>query len=343
MSNTKSQTRKSKKQMRKEMIKNRPVSDQERKKKAAEWDAKVIMGSEGLMWTSEVVDGVQIEINSNKIETKKLNDVSADNLSGEIMLKFQLANNPTALSLADVKITYVQAYGPDEDGNIRVELKFEVINTSEINWDYLAVKTQIFIADGVAIEETKDNYEKTVKAGDTEEFEVNFFGSIKNKLFNNLYDQAEILLSVTGCGSAFEKIGEIAVPEASLEVTKFKPIKLENILQIVSGGIWKTEPDADKESGIQVAALVQNLTARYLYEVKVIAEVTNKSGKDVVDASSWEEVKPGDVCLITAGAYTKDKQFKGAIANLALRAYYPVSTGICQHSGIKIKKENNEE
>ena len=69
MNNSKSQTRKSKKQMRKEMFKSRSVSDQERKRMAAEWDAKVIMGSEGLMWTSEVVDGVQRQ-SSNKSNQK---------------------------------------------------------------------------------------------------------------------------------------------------------------------------------------------------------------------------------------------------------------------------------
>lgn len=71
MNNSKNQTNKSKKQLRKEIIKNRPVSEQERKRMAAEWDAKVITGSEGLMWTSEVVDCIQIEINNNKIETKR--------------------------------------------------------------------------------------------------------------------------------------------------------------------------------------------------------------------------------------------------------------------------------
>jgi hypothetical protein len=70
MNNSKSQTRKIRKQMRKEICKNWPVSDQERKRMIAEWDAKVIMGSEGLMWTSEVIDGAQVESGNKRNETK---------------------------------------------------------------------------------------------------------------------------------------------------------------------------------------------------------------------------------------------------------------------------------
>ena len=69
--NSKNKSPKNKKQMREEMFKSRPVSDvsdKERKRMLAEWESKVIMGSEGLMWTSEVVDGIQFEVENKNIE-----------------------------------------------------------------------------------------------------------------------------------------------------------------------------------------------------------------------------------------------------------------------------------
>jgi hypothetical protein len=68
MISSKNKSPKNKKQMREEMFKSRPVTDQERKIMITEWDSKVIMGSEGLMFTSEVVDGIQFEVEEKNIE-----------------------------------------------------------------------------------------------------------------------------------------------------------------------------------------------------------------------------------------------------------------------------------
>ena len=72
---------------------------------------------------------------------------------------------------------------------------------------------------------------------------------------------ANVLLNVTACTVSFQKLGEFEVPMTAFEVTPLKPVKVGNVLQIISGSLWKTEPDSDKDSSLKVNALVQNLTA----------------------------------------------------------------------------------
>ena len=49
---------------RKELIKNRPISSQEIELNNALWESKVILGSEDLMWRSEVLDDTDFVIKS---------------------------------------------------------------------------------------------------------------------------------------------------------------------------------------------------------------------------------------------------------------------------------------
>ena len=253
--------------------------------------------------------------------------------------KLILSPNPLGLRECEVKVIAIKGEGPDGDGDVRIEIKYEVKNRTDEDWEYLVARTQVLDSRGLVVEETRDTNEQTVSAGESAECET--YLSIKLKTLGENPEKANVLVSVVACGIALQKLGEFDVPATAFNIVPLKSIKVGNVLQLVSGRLWKTEPDDDKDSIIQVRALVQNLTAMHVHEVKLIAEVTDKVGRDVSDAGGSDEVRPGDVCLIRGSGYGKDKQFKGAKVALSLRAYFSAATGLSQHVGIEIHESES--
>jgi len=132
---------------------------------------------------------------------------------------------PLALGLPEcrVSINEVTAEGPDDDGDIRVEVKYEITNDTDEDWEYLDVRTQILSASGQVVEETRDQQEQTISAGDTAEFEAGFWG-IQASLLGPNPDKAHVLISVTACGLSQQKLdGPSSIPAASFEPAKIKP------------------------------------------------------------------------------------------------------------------------
>lgn len=252
------------------------------------------------------------------------------------------APSPLALDKCDISIVEVKGEGPDSDGDIRIEIKYEVTNKSDEDWEYLVARTQLLDANGLPLEESRDTYEQSIAAGDTGEFEA-YLGSIKFKSLGATPERTKVLVNLVACGTRMQKLGEFDVPAKPFEMVPLHPVKLGDTLQMVSGNLWKTSPDSDNDVAVHVKVLIQNLTSMHLHEVSVIADIHDKAGRDITNANGSEEVRPGDVCVVSGQGYGKDKQFKAAKISLALRAYFPLATGLCEHAGLVVNAPEVDE
>ena len=250
--------------------------------------------------------------------------------------------SPLALDKCDISIVEVKGEGPDSDGDIRIEIKYEVTNKSDEDWEYLVARTQLLDANGLPLEESRDTYEQSIAAGDTGEFEA-YLGSIKFKSLGATPERTRVLVNLVACGTRMQKFGEFDVPAKPFEMVPLHPVKLGDTLQMVSGNLWKTSPDSDNDVAVHVKVLIQNLTSMHLHEVSVIADIHDKAGRDITNANGSEEVRPGDVCVVSGQGYGKDKQFKAAKISLALRAYFPLATGLCEHAGLVVNAPEVDE
>lgn len=245
--------------------------------------------------------------------------------------------SPLPFKLPDchVAIQEVTAEGPDEDGDLRVTVKYTVTNTTESDWEYLDVRTHLFNAAGLIMDESRDGLEMSVGAGDSAECESRFW-RVKASLFDDQIDKAHVVISLCACGIEIKKLGEIAIPEAPYETATIEPIKLKNEIQLIAGNLWKTEPDDDKDSRIEIKAFVQNLTEKHLPEVRLIAQVTDKHGREITDASSYDEVRPGSLTVITGSGLANEKKLNSSKVELTIRAYLPVAVGVAQFQGFSV-------
>lgn len=251
---------------------------------------------------------------------------------------------PSPLGLAECPITIkkVSAEGPDGIGDLSITVKYEVTNGTDEDWEYLDVRSQLLTAAGHIVDESSNIEEQTVSAGEGAEFETSFW-SLKAKLLGTNPERAHVIISAVACGLAQQKLGEIAIPVTPMETVPLKPGKLGDAVQFISGSLWKSEPDDDKECCVEVKLLLQNLTKLHLPQVRLIAEVTDKSDRDVTDAGGYGELRPGSLSVLSGSGNGKDKQFKGAKANLSIRAHYPVAAGMSQQQGMTVTASENSE
>jgi len=248
-----------------------------------------------------------------------------------------VSSSPSPLGLPPCQFKLIEAKGegPDDDGDIRIELKYSVTNNTNQSWDYLAVTTQLVNFDGQVIEQSTDSFEQTLEPKDDTELDV-YFGAANLKLLGQHPKKSVIVSTITACKAEFVSLGSIDIPADAFQVVSINPIKLGESAQLLSGSVYKTEPDSDKDCQVQVKVLIQNLTNLPLHEVKIIADVTDKSGRELCDAGGYEQLKPGELCLVQGNGYTKEKSLKAAKVELALRCYSPVAISSIQTNAINL-------
>ena len=234
----------------------------------------------------------------------------------------------------ELEMLSVIATGPDNDGDLSVEIKVSITNRSGTDWDQVNIRTHLISASGY-IEETYDSHDRFVEDGGTEEFEVSFYG-VKARPFLANPELTKTIINVVACSATGKKIKEIALPEASFEVVKIEPCDISDSVRLLSAGIWKTDPDDDKDVRVEARWLVQNLTVTHLPEVRFTAEVVGKSGAEIGDAGNYEELRPGVSAVIHGSTYDKEKKLKGAMVQIGARVMSPSATGGSEHFGMEI-------
>ncbi|CAM8657990.1 Zinc-ribbon domain containing protein [Oxalobacteraceae bacterium] len=250
--------------------------------------------------------------------------------------------SPLGLPPCQFKLIETKGEGPDDEGDIRIELKYSVSNNTKQTWDYLAVTTQLVNFDGQVIEQSTDSFEQTLEPNDDTELDA-YFGAVNLKLLGKHPEKSVIISTITACKAEFVSVGTIDIPAEAFQVTSIQPIKLGESAQLLSGSVYKTEPDSDKDCQVQVKALIQNLTNLPLHEVKIIADVTDKSGRELCDAGGYEQLKPGELCLIQGNGYTKEKSLKAAKVEISIRSYSPVAVSTLQTNGLDLSELSKNE
>ena len=210
----------------------------------------------------------------------------------------------TAEQKYELNTLSVNATGPDSDGDLSVEIKFSITNRSGSDWDQVNTRTQLISASGF-IEETSDTHDLSVEDSATEEFEVNFYG-VKARPFMANPELTKTIINVVACSATSKKLSEIVLPETSFEVVKMEPCDISDSVRLLSGGIWRTDPDDDKDVRVEAKWLVQNLTDTHISEVRFTAEVVGKAGAEIGDAGGYDELRQGATGVRGSSTYSRE-------------------------------------
>lgn len=243
--------------------------------------------------------------------------------------RIELAPLASGLAECRVEIIDVESDEPDDDGEVRLTVKYTVSNETDEDWEYIETRAQLLSAAGVVIDESLDTNEQTVSAGEMQEFEVGFWG-VREQLLGSPLEQAGVILSVVACGGMQHSLGEFEVPSEPFSALGLPPGQMGDAIRMLGGALWKNAPDDDGDCSVTVKLLVQNLTAHSVPELKLLAPVTDRQGREVVEAGTSDVLRPGAVAVIAGSGYAREKKFADAKVEVGIRAYPALAAGICQ-------------
>ncbi len=266
--------------------------------------------------------------------TKVAGSVTAE--ADKVPNAINLAPLPAGLGICAINIKRVNTDGPDSDGNLQIEVHYEVTNKCKEDWDSMEVRIHLLNEAGQIIEEMQDTHEQCVEASETQLLQATFY-AINARLLGNNIEKAQVIISVVASNLMKGEIGLIDIPENTLELNGIKSLKFGDVVQVISGALWKTEPDDEGDSRVEIKVLIQNLTNKHLPAVRLAAEVIDRKGNELTDASGGDEVRPNSITAITGSGYCKHKKLIGAKAQISISVYSPFAYGYAQTQGLGIK------
>jgi hypothetical protein len=270
-------------------------------------------------------------------------EIAASNPVSQVLDSIPLVALPEGVTGATVpvEILEVRAEGPDSDNNFNITVKCRCNNDTSDDWNLLKLRTQLLTGMGHIIDEANDTLEELIAGQSQFDFEPSFWG-INASLLGNEPEQAHVVVFLTASRKFSYDLGKVSIPEVAFSTVDIPP-KGMDALQMVSCSLWKGLPDDDKDSRIEVRAMLQNLTAARLPLVKIMAVVSDKQGEELATVDAEDELRAGELLVLNTSSYAKDKKLKGAIAALSIDMYWLIANGITQRRGMEIDALENEE
>lgn len=240
----------------------------------------------------------------------------------------------SSIATVPVEILEVNGEGPDGENNFNITVKCRFNNESDQEWHLLKIRTQLLNAFGQVIEESIDKQEEFIGADNQFEWETSFW-SVNADLLGSEPEKVHVIVYVSASQKLVFELGQVHIPETSFD-TVYLPVKNMEAMQLVSCNLWKGAVDDDKESRVEVRALLQNLTNTNVPLVKILAVVSDKQGDELITFDGDDELRAGELSVINASSYAKDKKLVGANIALSLGMYWFIATGIAQRQGMEI-------
>ena len=215
-------------------------------------------------------------------------------------------------------------YGDADE--LKVSGKVEIVNSTDVDWEYIEVEAALLSSSGQIIEGGKHTEEDTVKAGGSTVLEVYFHCSSK-KLLGETPEKSHVHVQVIACRGERIDLGSVPLPSAPNEMVALKSANANEILQLLSCSLATSKPDEENCVTVWVRALVQNLTKLHLPWVEIDSNIIGQSGSQLGGPSPFGEVPPGSVKMFENWDRQPKKLLKGAQLESTLLVCWPVATG----------------
>jgi hypothetical protein len=213
---------------------------------------------------------------------------------------------------------------------------YTVKNPTSTAWDLLSVRAHLLGSAGQVIATEETTHDQTIEAGDDASFEASWAG-VERDLLGPTPDTATVVIEVLACTRTDAELGRFPIPDWPFEISQIPPAVVGDTLRIVSGSIWKSEPDDDNECSLEVKLLVQNLTDQHLPLVRLSAQVLDSNEDEVGDAGTVMDLAPSGVCLLPGyHGGIEPQTLDDATVSVAVQVFKAVATGTCVAMGLRV-------
>jgi hypothetical protein len=222
-----------------------------------------------------------------------------------------------------VTIRDINTTGPDDDGELGFNVQYALENTSGEDWQGLS--EQVILLDGNSqfIDHIDNFLEQTMPAGETVSL-VTGLGGVNAKLFGGEPANGQLILRVAGYGLHKGKLDSVTIPTKPYSIVGLKPTTIGDIVNIVSGSLWRTPTESDNACQVVVRLLCE--ASAEPVSLVVEAALANKKGRNVTTLDGGKELRPGEVAVIECSGYLKQTEISGGLtASVAVKVFVPTA------------------
>lgn len=251
-----------------------------------------------------------------------------------------LGSYPKNLLPLKVEIDSVVATGPDREKEYSLCIKFQVSNSSQSTYSSIFASIQIYNSEGFIIEESKEDFDEEIEAGDTAEFET-YVSSIKAKLLGDNPEGLRVVLNAYATELESIKLSTIQVPDDPYEVISLSLEDDAKSLELVSGSAWKAPVWDEDDPAVVARVCIQNKTKCYVPKAKLTLDVLDKGERSLNDRDTYEELVPGGFISIEVECQIPIKKAVGCLADITLSLYCQMAAGNTQSSEIEFEASDD--
>jgi len=149
-----------------------------------------------------------------------------------------------------IEISKVKIAGPESDNSYFITISSSFTNTGKDAWDYLQIKTHLLNSDGVFLKEEIETVDEPVEVNTTYEHETNMW-SLPAQFFGESPEKVSVIVSAVASQKYTHVFEEFPIPSTANKIANISPpCSIGPALKLLSASMWKSQPDADKESSI---------------------------------------------------------------------------------------------
>ncbi|MDB2529575.1 hypothetical protein N9X46_02405 [Paracoccaceae bacterium] len=240
-----------------------------------------------------------------------------------------------------MSIANFQVEGPDEDGDISLEIEFKLKNSSET--EITLVKKNLVLEQskvGALAGEVNDKEECLLDPGDS--LEVNTWTRVNKNYFDQNDDSVDVKFFTSFYSSEFFKFTEIAIPnEANQTTSVVKNVSSELLEQGIKISIMRTEeapydeaeedPEEDK---LEIKISLENKSGIYMEDIECSLVLIARNGAEIEETSDQLEVlAPHSGALLQPSFWNiKRSKLRDAKINLSIKTNKLVGTQILRET-----------
>ncbi len=237
-------------------------------------------------------------------------------------------------------VSGVELEGPDSEGNYSVSVKYRIENSTAVNFGSVLSHVALINSDGFFIEESEVSNDE-LRAGEFSDLESYFWGIPKGLLGKDLTNLS-VMIEATGCSGSDCDLGLFDVPESANQPIAIPSFEFDMKLRCISGSIWKSAPDRDKDVSVNTKISLQNLTDTQISYVKLNAKILNASGEEIADLSGSGNLKPCAITALGGYGFEKEKSLKAAKVQCSVSYGIPVAKSYISHTGSNVAAVEDE-
>ena len=221
-----------------------------------------------------------------------------------------------------MKITKFTYQNPDSDGDVTLEGKIVIENTSDFDVELLKVSCTVLNSWGVSVGGDVTDYEDVfITPKTTENIDLNVGWSYHKDVFENKLDKITILVEATSFKRDFVKIGSLEMPEVGELGMIKKNISLGGLAEVRGISAHRKKNDEEGQVEMEIRAGFRNISDTYIERAQLTTKLIDQRDAEIDSTVDYNPVP-------SKSAYLFQPSFWGVKAGKAKNAELKFSASI---------------